>query len=1053
MILNESFKIKWFTASRGELIQYIIKVTMEKSTDVTVSYNNDIVGNFIRLSPELADTIYLSGVPIQEFYFKLNDKWVVSWDGLTSQRSKSVEINPSLACVLGPLKLKQNVKLSMSRLDLEKDTLTEVYVKPLHSDDWEIMENNTEYLQQELLNQVKIVAVNNPIICSINNIIAKIVVDRITPDNKPFGRLDDGTLIIVEPKLNEKRQLQPIKSGDRKAAQLEISVSMKRTLGWNIDSDEGASSNKTLRMVVNKDEFEGEFGYVKLINCESVKNKDEKANFTSKIFAKICKDSHLNIPKDHICFSKSLWDIFDIPHKNNRFIVKFESIKNDPWTKTNLLENTNVTITHYKKQDEGRVETFLNEIQYLTNNMLINQDDFQFTIKISGNVKTAWKEVPYIDLKQLSNFNYVHKHSDIKLTTPLKTNISSPSYCHTNTLIPDVIKHLTSPIIASSGTLIAGKQGMGKTLTALKLYNELLSHNKQYVEYLNCESLINSLTLEKLKAIVDKWVYLGYVYKPSVWILDNADFIFNQIQSDESSGLSQNKSNLSDKITHYLINSVETVSRKFNNCVQFVFVAESKEKMNNLLFEKHFISKIWSLKSPTKDERLKLFEYFSNGSEKLIEHLECDDKSLSFTDIALETEGYSPLDISNFIIKLYYECKLQHSSKINNTIFENVINEFTPSALQNVKLQNKESGIKWDQIGGLQIAKDILLETLEWPTKYSPIFQNCPLRLRSGILLYGYPGCGKTLLASAVASQCGLNFISVKGPEILNKYIGASEQNVRELFERAESVKPCILFFDEFDSIAPKRGHDSTGVTDRVVNQLLTQMDGAEGLDGVYVLAATSRPDLIDPALLRPGRLDKSVICDIPDVLERYDILSKIISKSKIQLSESIDLNEIAELTENYSGADLQALCYNANLKGIHRKLQRQEHIENNDEDSTNKSSVTEYEVTIVNGDDDNHTEINEFLTKYNQTTVEESGDVKDTTLSVVNNDDMLITQQDLIEAVQETKSSISSGELKKLTQIYHMFQDKNEREDTNIAIGNDNETAISDVGTRLSLM
>ena len=196
--------------------------------------------------------------------------------------------------------------------------------------------------------------------------------------------------------------------------------------------------------------------------------------------------------------------------------------------------------------------------------------------------------------------------------------------------------------------------------------------------------------------------------------------------------------------------------------------------------------------------------------------------------------------------------------------------------------------------------------------------------MRSGLLLYGYPGCGKTLLASAVAGECGLNFISVKGPEILNKYIGASEKSVRDLFERAEAARPCVLFFDEFDSIAPKRGHDSTGVTDRVVNQLLTQMDGAEGLSGVYILAATSRPDLIDPALLRPGRLDKSLVCGLPDLDDRLDILRALSKKLRISpdvLSSSNsqeNLAEVARRTEGYSGADLQAVIYNAHLEAIH---------------------------------------------------------------------------------------------------------------------------------------
>jgi peroxin-1 len=166
-----------------------------------------------------------------------------------------------------------------------------------------------------------------------------------------------------------------------------------------------------------------------------------------------------------------------------------------------------------------------------------------------------------------------------------------------------------------------------------------------------------------------------------------------------------------------------------------------------------------------------------------------------------------------------------------------------------------------------------------------------------------------------VAGECGLNFISVKGPEILNKYIGASEKSVRDLFERAQGAKPCVLFFDEFDSIAPKRGHDSTGVTDRVVNQMLTQMDGAEGLDGVYVLAATSRPDLIDPALLRPGRLDKSLICDLPGQEDRLDIIRAV--GSKVHFSQDVDLEEIARRTEGYSGADLQAVVYNAHLEAV----------------------------------------------------------------------------------------------------------------------------------------
>ncbi|KAF2454866.1 P-loop containing nucleoside triphosphate hydrolase protein [Lineolata rhizophorae] len=316
------------------------------------------------------------------------------------------------------------------------------------------------------------------------------------------------------------------------------------------------------------------------------------------------------------------------------------------------------------------------------------------------------------------------------------------------------------------------------------------------------------------------------------------------------------------------------------------------------------------------------------------------DEDVDFLDIAGQTDGYMPGDLKLIVARarnqalvraLTSDTSQQQRSASDKAIplgtedFTKALAGFTPASLLHVTLQS--STTRWDSIGGLHATRQTLLETLQYPTTYAPIFAQCPLRLRSGLMLYGYPGCGKTLLASAVAGECGLNFISVKGPELLNKYIGASEKSVRDLFERAEAARPCVLFFDEFDSIAPKRGHDSTGVTDRVVNQLLTQMDGAEGLSGVYVLAATSRPDLIDPALLRPGRLDKSLLCDLPSEDERVDILKAV--ARKLRFEESIreddeageNFREVARRTAGFSGADLQAVVYNAQLEAIHDVL------------------------------------------------------------------------------------------------------------------------------------
>lgn len=1040
---------------------------------LNIKFDNAIKGNFIRLPSELATEIYSSDIPIQEFYFKINDCWFVSWDGLYSSSSNCVEINPVLANMLGPLRHNDIIKFSVCRLPVEnmQVALSEVYVKPYHSDDWEILENNAEFLQSELLNQVKMVALNNPIICSINNIISRVIVDKIVPANSGFGRLDNGTLIVVEPKVNKNRNSR-YKNGNKqkKSFNSDTLIVMERSLAWNIEHD----NPNGLKVFVNRENFESKFGYIKIINCDPISIQDITKNANSsnlqpklnKIFIEIENKTNLHLPKNHICFSKRLWDVLGFKHKNNGYILQLELFKDNSWVDifTNI-EHLDITITHYIEQDERQLENLVKEMQYLTNNMSINDEKFQFNISLSAEISSIKKEIPYVNIKNIKSYHFIHKL--VKKTRSIANleSISNPPYCYTNNIISDIINHLSCPFSTSSGSLLCGKSGMGKTVTALKLYYNLLYQTKYRVDYLNCETLINSFSLEKLKTIIEQQVYQGYIYKPSIWIVDKADFIFNQIKSNENTSSTQSKSNLSDKITHYLIDTVEAVNQKFNNCIHIIFVADSRDSLNNILFDKHFINKIWTLKPPNKEERLKFFEYFSENSVLFTDILSCDETNITFSDIALETEGYSPLDISNFVIKLYYECKLNGSTTISDLVFRRVLKDFVPSALQNVKLQNKNNGMKWDQIGGLSEAKKILLETLEWPTRYSPIFQNCPLRLRSGILLYGYPGCGKTLLASAVASQCGLNFISVKGPEILNKYIGASEQNIRELFERAESVKPCILFFDEFDSIAPKRGHDSTGVTDRVVNQLLTQMDGAEGLEGVYVLAATSRPDLIDPALLRPGRLDKSVICNIPNEIERLDILTKIVKKHNIHLENEHDLKEIASLTENYSGADLQALCYNANLKGIHRKLDKQKdnQLESNTfSTTTNDDSTKLHKFLLVNETEskENREKVNKYLNKIcsskkndlDPERIEDNRILKQEN-SINDSQEEVITREDLLAVLQTTKASISPSELNKLGYIYNMFQGKNKREDNNIMINENPDKIVSDVGTRLSLM
>lgn len=542
--------------------------------------------------------------------------------------------------------------------------------------------------------------------------------------------------------------------------------------------------------------------------------------------------------------------------------------------------------------------------------------------------------------------------------------------------IDPIVEQLRSHLTHSSSVLLTGGLGAGKSECAQLLAHQLRTEYLFNTVYFSCRKLVTdeirvSTIKETLTRLFASAAWGARSGGNAVVILDDLDKLCpveTELQVGNENGRSRHVSE-----------SIVAIIRQYctlDSGVVLLATAQGKESLNNVIVGGHIVREYVSLKAPNKDGRRKVLEMLAHQDEKpqptivngippsghafpaspsnsrpstshrsqasgcSIQHnanAEEDgfvvDSAIDFLDLAGQTDGYMPGDLVLLTSRARNEALIRSVTDSSNTgtiyltrdDYTQALAGFTPASLRNVTLQS--STTKWDSIGGLHATRQILLETLQYPTTYAPIFAQCPLRLRSGLLLYGYPGCGKTLLASAVAGECGLNFISVKGPEILNKYIGASEKSVRDLFERAEAARPCVLFFDEFDSIAPKRGHDSTGVTDRVVNQLLTQMDGAEGLSGVYVLAATSRPDLIDPALLRPGRLDKSLICDMPALEERIDILKAVTRKLHLAPSlldtghEGENLREIAKRTEGYSGADLQAVVYNAQLEAIHDVL------------------------------------------------------------------------------------------------------------------------------------
>jgi transitional endoplasmic reticulum ATPase len=308
--------------------------------------------------------------------------------------------------------------------------------------------------------------------------------------------------------------------------------------------------------------------------------------------------------------------------------------------------------------------------------------------------------------------------------------------------------------------------------------------------------------------------------------------------------------------------------------------------------------------------------------------------------ISAETHGYVGSDVAALCTEAALQCireKMQfidiEDEKIDAEIldsmcvtmdhFRSSLNSTNPSALRETVVE--VPNVTWKDIGGLEDVKRNLKELVQYPIEYADKYKKFGMTPSRGCLFYGPPGCGKTLLAKAIANECQANFISIKGPELLTMWFGESEANVREIFDKARQAAPCVLFFDELDSIASSRGGhagDAGGAGDRVVNQLLTEMDGMESKKSVFIIGATNRPDIIDPALMRPGRLDQLIYIPLPDFKSRVEIFRAVLRKSPV--AKDVDLEFLASKTEGFSGADVTEICQRATQLAIRESIEKE---------------------------------------------------------------------------------------------------------------------------------
>jgi len=320
------------------------------------------------------------------------------------------------------------------------------------------------------------------------------------------------------------------------------------------------------------------------------------------------------------------------------------------------------------------------------------------------------------------------------------------------------------------------------------------------------------------------------------------------------------------------------------------------------------------------------------------------DKDIDIEEIAKDTHGYVGADLAQLCSEAALQCirekmdlfdieadtidaAVLESLAVTMDHFRHAMGSTNPSTLREtiVEIPN----VKWEDIGGLEEVKKNLQEMILYPIEHPEKFLKFGMQPSKGVLFYGPPGCGKTLLAKAVANECSANFISVKGPELLTMWFGESEANVRDIFDKARSSAPCVLFFDELDSVGTARGNslgDAGGAGDRVMNQMLTEIDGAGAKKNIFFIGATNRPDILDDALLRPGRLDQLIYIPLPDLPSRYAILKANLRKSPI--ASDVDLNTIARYTEGFSGADLTEICQRASKSAIRESIEADARIQ-----------------------------------------------------------------------------------------------------------------------------
>ncbi|MDP2844617.1 MAG: CDC48 family AAA ATPase, partial [Candidatus Methanoperedens sp.] len=471
-------------------------------------------------------------------------------------------------------------------------------------------------------------------------------------------------------------------------------------------------------------------------------------------------------------------------------------------------------------------------------------------------------------------------------------------------------------IDAPKGVLLHGPPGTGKTMLAKAVANE----SDAYFITINGPEIMSKYYGESEHKLREAFEEAGK-NAPAIIFIDEIDSIAPK--RAEVTG------EVERRVVAQLLSLMDGLKTRKNVIV--IGATNRPEALDMALRRPGRFDREIELRVPDREGRREIFQIHTRGMPFV--------EDVSLDDLADRTYGFVGADIAALcreaamtsLRRVLPEIDLEQKEIPKETLdklvikrsdFEEVMKEIQPSALREILFE--VPNVTWEDIGGLDNVKSLLKEAVEWPLRYGESFRRIGVEAPKGVLLYGPPGTGKTLLAKAIANESEANFITVKGSDILSKWYGESEKHIAEIFKKARQVAPSIIFLDELDALAPMRGTalGEPHVTERIVNQLLSELDGLEELRGVVVIGATNRPDIIDPALLRPGRFDEMILAPVPDARTRLEIFK--VHTRKMSRADDVNLDELVRLTEDFTGADIAAVCKKAGRFALREDINAQ---------------------------------------------------------------------------------------------------------------------------------